>query len=167
MKQGGGGIIIIAVVILLGICAGQALLPYIVFGTLGYIVLLDDEQKESIWDTWYLRDMIPFMKEADESIIDAIPDEHEQSITQSTVCLPSNYSDNSIKWINMFSTDERAVKISNAIGFNGATHPHENTQVLGGYDDDGFPMYDSASVGYMPGQTHQDFMNWYDGKCRS
>ena len=166
MKQG-GGIIIIAAIIVGAIIVGQAVLPYLVFGTLGYTLVLSDEQKESIWDTWYLRDMIPYMKEVDESIIDAIPDEHEQSVTQNTVCLPSHYSDNSIKWINTFSTEQKAADISNAIGLDGATHIHENTQLLEGYDDDGFPMYRSVAIGYMAGQTHQDFMNWYDGKCRS
>lgn len=75
-------------------------------------------------------------------------------------------SDQVVMQTYMFTTQDTAREISDILGFDGAIHMHENVMVLSGYDAEGYPMYNSVSVGYMPASTHDEFFEWYNKECR-
>ena len=66
-----------------------------------------------------------------------------------------------------FATPEAAIVVSQDIGLGGEIHQHTGpVMILGGFFDDGSPDYRS-SMGpvYMPGMTHEIFVDWFNLTC--
>ena len=66
-----------------------------------------------------------------------------------------------------FATPEAAIALSQDIGLNGEIHEHPGpVMILAGFFDDGSPDYRS-SMGpvYMPGMTHEAFIEWFTVTC--
>tara|TARA_Y100000296_G_C5164206_1_gene253622 strand:+ start:1666 stop:2148 length:483 start_codon:yes stop_codon:yes gene_type:complete len=66
-----------------------------------------------------------------------------------------------------FTTPEAAIAVSQDMGLDGEIHEHPGpTMILAGFFDDGSPDYRS-SMGpvYMPGMTHEIFVDWFNTTC--
>jgi hypothetical protein len=96
----------------------------------------------------------------------SIEEEPEELNFMSNVKCVGTASDQVVMQTYMFTTQDKAREISETLGFDGAIHMHENVMVLSGYDAEGYPMYNSVSVGYMPGSSHDEFFEWYNKECR-